>query len=143
VLDRDTVEGAKSEERNPHGPSLFALRKRLRSEDMALKLHELKAREKEIAVAFGDDSVRVRYRPYAITPESEARIANSTGAETMLATFCEIVAGWDLLDDDGAPLPITLETLRQVPSQALAEIIRATTEDERPKKEPTASSSFS
>lgn len=108
---------------------------------MPLCLSSLREQEREIAVPFDGDALKVWYRPGALTPELES-ILRQAGDEKapeapertpMLEVLTRIVARWDLLDEpDGQVVPVTHEVLFRLPSALLLAILRAVYEDVSP-----------
>lgn len=82
-----------------------------------------------VVIPFGDETVAVTYRPQYLTPEFEDQLKSlnteEKATEAFLGLFCGLIVSWDLkLDDaDPEPIPITVEALRVVPYDILAEVL--------------------
>ena len=92
-----------------------------------IRLSDLAAGKCRTEARFGEDVVTLAYRPYLDTEIEAAaepdggRLTNDTVRRFLSAVLLE----WDLLGDDGQPLPIDVETLRGVPIDILAPIFDA------------------
>lgn len=99
---------------------------------MPLSLGDLRSRTRRVAVPVAGETLEVEYRPTALTPGLIAwlRGIEADGQPERLAeVLCQVVIGWDLLGDDGAPLPVTEEVARELPLRLLGVIVRAVLED--------------
>lgn len=54
------------------------------------------------------------------------------GNDKFFALLADILVGWDVLGEDGQPLPATAQWLEQMPQDFLTEIIRAMFNDSSP-----------
>lgn len=99
-----------------------------------MKLSELFAETKVLVVAVGGGELNVTYRPDAITPETLDRMSNAASApgEAIVSTVVELVASWDLTDDDGSIYPLTVKDVRRLPLSFLSTVIKAITDDINP-----------
>ncbi len=84
-----------------------------------MKLSTLIGRTKQATIDFGDgDLLHYVYRPAAITGKMVIAI-NSLTETVAIADFCAdaaaVLASWDLLGEDGEPVPITPESLQTIP----------------------------
>lgn len=78
-------------------------------------------------VVVDETEINLQVRPNKQTPEAELRLLEAQGTADLgplFDHFCELVAEWDITDDDGNVLPIGHETLAIFPSRLLMEIIR-------------------
>lgn len=82
------------------------------------------------------ESLSVTYRPSGITPAMQEAIkeAETTGSlrDALYGPLCALLAEWDLLEDDGAPIEITPARLRTLPIGILIAVFRAVLDDLRP-----------
>jgi len=90
-----------------------------------------------VAVEFGAETVKVVYRPQYLTPKFEAQLKDLNDeektTEAFLALFTSLVAGWDLTNDEfGEVIPLTNESLWEVPYEIMGEIITKVQEDGHP-----------
>jgi len=100
--------------------------------EMAIRVNELKSMSRTVKVEFFGESCDVTYALGAITTEmqDEIRLATETGDESFLiAQFRHIVTGWDVLGEDGEPLPLTEEALRPLPIPFLASVLEQVVTD--------------
>ena len=111
---------------------------------MPIQLSQLKANTRTVVVAYYDDTVTVRYQPSVLTPNREAAIkaaASDNDNTAMLEAISEMVLEWDVLGDEGKPLPRTVDVLRELPNAFLTAIFQSIGEDMAPKAR-SARSSF-
>jgi hypothetical protein len=90
---------------------------------------------KRLTVEIGDVAIELSYRPAVVTPrwQKAAAAAKDGDIDTgLLVPMCQLVAGWDLENDDGTPVPLTPEGLQDIPAQALLAILQAVTGDMAP-----------
>lgn len=67
-------------------------------------------------------AVEVEYRSGQVTP---AYLAGRPAEESVAEFFAGIGLTWDIVDDDGTPVPITAEGLQQVPAEVVNRIFAA------------------
>jgi hypothetical protein len=75
-----------------------------------------------------DEYVNLEFRPGALTLGALSRLYEAAKADTFDPEAMEemlkpILVSWDLLDDDGSPLPITREGLHKLPMEFVGELI--------------------
>lgn len=103
---------------------------------MPVRLSELRANVRTVAIPVDGDVLNVTYRPSGITPEVEDRLDEATSkqriGESLMTLLAAALVSWDLLGDDGKPLPVTVETMRVLPLSFLAKLVQAVTADMRP-----------
>lgn len=103
---------------------------------MPIKLHELQAKTKETSFDYDGENVKITYRPGAFTAEVESRLQealqNQLPAGGIAEELSHLVAKWDVLDEAGKPLPVTVSWLRQFPVAFLNAIVEAIGRDMRP-----------
>lgn len=100
---------------------------------MAIRFSDLEADQREIAVEFSGNEVKLTYRPSAYTPILEEKMMQSLESKRpyngMAQVIADVVVEWDVLEDDGEMYPLEYEELRTLPSQFLMAVIEAITED--------------
>lgn len=112
---------------------------------MALKLSHLAQARKTCAVpvSFEDGEgnpvtgeLNVAYNPRSITPEMEDKIQRALEEKRQLTWLAETLAAlvieWDLLDDEGRPMPASVEVMKGMPAAVLNDIFQAVMGDMRP-----------
>lgn len=102
---------------------------------MAVRLSEMKAREKAAQVTWDDEIVDFGYFPNAFTMQVAEDVqiaAERNDLSTVSAMLDPIVSWWDVLDDDGKRLPSDAETMKQFPLTFLMKIMEAVGEGQRP-----------
>lgn len=101
-----------------------------------MKLSTLATRVSRTVVTVGDGAeLWVDFRPQAITPELIALVAAAEQSgdageivRSLSATLCAVVAGWDLQEDDGEMVPLTVERLGTIPVAVLYAVLNGTRE---------------
>lgn len=113
---------------------------------MPIKLTDLKKSIRTVAIEYEGDSATVQYRPAALTPYLQMVLLDwyvggensereyKTTLNDVLDAFIDLVATWDVMGDNGKPLPVTRHWLRQLPTQFIAVVIGAILEDIRSPK---------
>lgn len=82
----------------------------------------------ESEALFGDEkpTLVVEYRPSVLTPAFESELRqygeNSDGWAKLVS---KLVSSWDFLGEDGQPVPLTFESLREVPGPFLTVVVAA------------------
>ncbi len=122
---------------------------------MGIKFRDLVKETRDVVVVYDGEEVNVVYRPGAITPKMQmvaarmqdmgadedgkkAKTAAQAGAEMadVIREFVEViellVAKWDITDDDGVMLPVTVATIREMPMGFLSAVFGASVGDMRP-----------
>jgi hypothetical protein len=106
---------------------------------MPIKLSDLVAQQRWITVDISGVDIKVAYAPNRITlrrAEELSRLVDRVGsddslsyAEEMARMVCDLVSEWDIAGDDGKPYPITVEALKDFPSNILTKISAAISAD--------------
>ena len=90
---------------------------------MAITLSQLKKNLKTLTVEIDGDILTISYRPAAITPALWDELRSKEYDRNIhVDVLSRALAGWDLLDDDGQPLPILESELMELPGDFLAAI---------------------
>jgi phosphoribosylaminoimidazole carboxylase (NCAIR synthetase) len=89
-----------------------------------MKLSDLLKKTRVITVEFGSESVNVEYLVHAITP------AFLKDNPDVIEQVKRVVVSWDVLDDEGNPLP-PAEIAEQLPVAFLGAVITAIIDDMR------------
>jgi hypothetical protein len=106
---------------------------------MPIKLSEIVAQERWLTVDVGGVEIQVAYRPNNISLRRSNelnQLLNSfetnpdidVGRETA-RMFCDLVGNWDIVDDKGKPLPITVDSLLDIPARLIMTILAAVNAD--------------
>ena len=106
---------------------------------MPIQIADLMRDERTCTVEYQGESAKVTYRPGAYTPIVEDAFQTaietnrpSRGVAEMLAG---LLVGWEVLDDDGNEIPVTVKFLVAVSSSFLFAVINAITSDMNAAKE--------
>lgn len=86
---------------------------------MGIRLSEIRARLRTIPVKWGDESFNVTYRL------GERTMGAGAGDETTRLWLSRVLESWDILDDDGTPVPVTDETVADIPIPILNAVMAA------------------
>lgn len=105
-----------------------------------MKVSTLKSRTSRIWVEVpgnGDDTEKiwVDYRPGNLTLEVSEKIRKASLDSENEAVFVlleNLLAGWDLEDDNGAPLGVKAKDIKKVPLSFIGDIMLKIEEDGRP-----------
>lgn len=109
-----------------------------------ISLSALRDNQVQVRIRFGNESLKISIYPDRLTNDVMDRYREASEDEPkdydeMAAAFAEFVESWDLLGDDGKPLPINGETFRVVSIRILnhiwAELVEAVTPKSRKKNE--------
>jgi hypothetical protein len=101
-----------------------------------MKLSQFRSKTRKITVEFEGEKFAVEYKPVAITPSFNERfLSDDVKVSTYLVAYIvEVVDSWELTDDDGIPLALTMEVVANIPTILLDAIFGAINEDIRPKE---------
>lgn len=107
---------------------------------MTITVGALKRNARILSIAVdAESSVDVEYRPGAVTPALVEDVSK-TDAEMPLVQFLSaLLVKWDILGEDGQPLPVTPATLAELPLEFLRLVRDAILEDLRGPKATRAS----
>ena len=105
---------------------------------MPINLGDLTKQTRTVTVRFEgtDDTLTVAYRPHCLTPARQAAFSQATRegrhTDVMIEGIQVLVTEWDLLGEDGQPVPLTAEALAEVPMLVLGAVGAAIGEDVTP-----------
>lgn len=105
---------------------------------MPLRVSQLKGKERTISVNVEgeEEPIRLTYNPGELTLEISDKIKESLegGFEGDVAgiVLAPILVDWDLLRDDGSPLPCNADEIRRLPLQVLGLLMVGVAQDLRP-----------
>ncbi len=90
-----------------------------------MRLSTILAPTLTVPVEVYGESLSVTWRPAALTPALEARVGDvadqpaSAQTAVLVEVLSRLLAGWDLTEDDGSPVPTSVERLRDLPTAFL------------------------
>jgi hypothetical protein len=91
------------------------------------KLTDFTERTLDVVVDIAGTKLNLVVRPFRWTIDEETQLLSSDNAAdartNLLAFFCSVVAEWDLTDDDEKVIPITPESLSDLPSILLQNVL--------------------
>lgn len=94
-----------------------------------IRLSALTADRRPLRVAFGDDALNLTYKPSAVNAVQEARELEEREKGLHLAaqarSLAEIIASWDLQDDDGQPVPVSAAVVGALGLDFTSKVTRA------------------
>lgn len=92
--------------------------------------------KRTVMVPFADTALTVSYRPGVVTPRLQKAIAQAQRDQDLdaglLWPMAELLAAWDLTDDDGSVIATTPDALADVPASVLLTVLAAIGEDMAP-----------
>ncbi len=93
----------------------------------------------DLDVYFDDDDpdavLHITYRPTSFTPAQLDEIRNNSDkdARRLVEATLNVVAAWDLTNEDETPIPLELDAVYGiVPTSILGQILKAVNEDQTP-----------
>jgi hypothetical protein len=99
---------------------------------MGIKLSDIARHTKTIKVGFEgtDEQLTVVTNPNAMTPRKEAAFqaaakTDDDAGDATLGMLSTVLVRWDLVDDDGQQIPVSVEGLRDVPNPIILAVLRA------------------
>lgn len=103
---------------------------------MPIRITDLVAGKRTIAIEFEAGTLNVTYDPSAITADNEREEAmmrlRGMPINGIAQSLVKVIVEWDLQDDKGKPVPIDLEALTPLGYDVLAYLMRSINEDFRP-----------
>lgn len=103
---------------------------------MPIKLTDLVAGKRSIAIEFEAGVLNITYDPSVITADNEreeiAMRMRGLVINSLAQSLERMIVEWDLVDDKGKPIPIKLESLTALGYDVLNYIMRSINEDFRP-----------
>lgn len=102
-----------------------------------MKLAHLLSKERTLEIDIDGETLTVSYNPADLTPELEDKMqtcfeTNRSG-KGVAKYLVGLLLSWDL-EDDGTPIPLTIEALDTLPIYFLGEVTEKVIEDSNPKK---------
>lgn len=107
---------------------------------MGVRLSHLRNNSRPLTIDLGDDiEVNVQYKPMSITPEQQEEFSAMMGDEKYIDAMCtfipNVIASWDLTDDDDKPFPIEPKLMReQLPMEFINRLVKDVFADMYPKE---------
>ena len=109
------------------------------------RLTQLVDATRTVSVPFGAVTLAVVYRPGVVTPRLQKAISQAQRESDidagLLMPMAELIASWDLTDDDGETIKTTPDALSDVPAAVLLAILSAIGEDMAPNRSSAGPSS--
>jgi len=115
---------------------------------MGVKFRDLMKETKKASVEYDGETVNFFYRPSAITPQmqlvavrmqtmgEDKEDSKPSDMESLMEDFvtviCNLVSEWDVLDENGIPLPVNAAWVSQMPLAFLSALFSAAVENMRP-----------
>lgn len=100
---------------------------------MPISLANIKNDKRTVTVNYFGDTCEVTYKPSALTPTVENELREAEDNSVLIDTLCDMLTAWDVLGEDGAPLPIEVKVLNSLPNALLGAIMQGCREDMLPK----------
>ena len=106
---------------------------------MPLKLSRLFEATSTEEIPYLGEVLTVTWTPAGMTPALQDRFLSADGENASTKAVVEVLSGllrgWDLLDDDGTPIPTTTERLMVLPKNFLLEVLGSLSSASSPKAE--------
>jgi hypothetical protein len=103
-----------------------------------IRLSAVIADRRPLKVAFGDDTLSLTYKPSSVNAVQEAReLDEREKGQHLMAqarSLAEIIASWDLQDDDGKPLPVSADVIAPLGLDFTSKVTRAILDDLLPNR---------
>jgi hypothetical protein len=100
---------------------------------MTLRLSQIRNHQaRQISLEYSGETVAVSYNPGAVTINALDALTAGDTAQNVAAIVDGLAAflvSWDVIDDAGAQLPVTRETLREMPMAFIAAVMTAVSSD--------------
>lgn len=100
---------------------------------MPIRLADLENDERTCEVEYEGETGNITYRPSLYTPalEDEYQTSMETNRPTgaMCKMLAKILVAWEVLDEEGEPIAIEFEVLRQLPGRFITVMMNAITSD--------------
>ena len=102
-----------------------------------MKLSDLTKKTRTVAVTVDDQEVPVKYRVHVVTPGFLAAVQELDDLDAIMYQIEQVIVSWDVLDDDGNPIPATKEAILKfgIPLEFLTRVLTAITADMRMSKD--------
>src|SRR6516165_2430477 len=99
---------------------------------MPINIGTVTAEEATTTVSYGGETGKIVYRPGAMTPARLEEIAatlndDEPSAEIMSTVqfLADMIVSWEIVQDDGATLPVTPDTVKALPIKFMGAIVNA------------------
>jgi hypothetical protein len=100
---------------------------------MPIRVSNLAKNVRETTVAYEGETAAVSYKPGSVTPNMlDEMQAHKEDAGALVSLIRRCVAEWDVLQDDGKPLPTDAPAVGDLPVAFLNAVLTAVFEDMRP-----------
>lgn len=114
---------------------------------MPINISALVANRRSIKVDFGSEILSLSYRPSAVNAVQEARELEERAAGkhvlSMATSLAEMIDSWDLVDDAGKPVAVSVELLSTFGLDVLQKLTREIVGDLLPNRTTAPSSNGS
>lgn len=111
---------------------------------MPITLADIAVDRRELSIPIGDGVLNIVYNLAGLTPQVEAQFRRAAqeqqNGEALVAFLTPLLLSWDLLGEDGQPLPVTAEILQTLPLAFLARLVEAIGADIAPNPTSVAAS---
>lgn len=102
-------------------------------------LLDMATQRRQLQIPVGTETLTAVYDNRVITPAFLGAFSDpEQNAGALPAAVTSLVVEWDLTDEAGQPLPLSAETLRELPVPVLYQILAAVLTDYREQHEQTA-----
>ena len=102
-----------------------------------ISVSAMRDREKVATVEFDGMTADVWYRPWIITPRVMREMRDTADDEQdnigrIMDQLCRFVSAWDVLDEDGQRLAVSVDVMTELPNPFLLAVLNAVVADMQP-----------
>lgn len=114
---------------------------------MPLSLATIRRPTATAEMPYLEETLTIQWRPSGLTPEAQdvmASVADKPPAQqtkAVIKVLTDVVGSWDLLDDRGKPIPVTVQNLAKLPLPFLWDVLNFLDSEASPKAESAQPSS--
>lgn len=106
------------------------------------RLSDLLKNQVTLVVPYRGVEITIQYKPESVNPDTQAKIQERVDKGELqprhsdAAFLAAVITSWDLTDDQDAPLPLTLETMKSQSTSLQLALIAAIYDDQRNPQNP-------
>lgn len=96
-----------------------------------MRLSDLRKKTRKVVLEVAGERAEVEYRTHAVTVGFLAELKDLNGIDSVARQVEQVVARWELLDEDGTEIPATREAIAEkgIPIEFLTAVLNAITGD--------------
>lgn len=94
-----------------------------------MKLGNLTRNQRSCVIDFYGEELSITYRPGVYTPRNEEEMKDNPTVKAMVGFLTKLLVSWDLTGDNEELIPITENSLYDIPSPLLLKILSGVWDD--------------